>query len=130
MTPTVHMASIQKVVFVYNADAGRLNAILDSAHKLISPDTYQCALCEITHGAFGERKAWQEFKKSLALPVVFYHRDEFESATGQRYEYPVVLGVTAQRAPVVLLDAGQIAQCQSVEEFGNALNQSLTIHET
>lgn len=119
-----------RLVFVYNANAGRLNGLIDSAHKLLSPDTYQCALCEITHGAFGERQAWKEFKASLPMPIAFYHKDEFERETGRKYAYPVILEQTAGGESVVLLDAARIAQCKSVPELASALNHSLRRQET
>lgn len=40
----------KQLIFVYNADGGTFNAIMDSAHKLFAPSTYQCSLCAITHG--------------------------------------------------------------------------------
>ena len=33
-----------KLIFVYNANSGKLSAALDIAHKIISPSTYQCRL--------------------------------------------------------------------------------------
>ena len=45
-----------EIQFIYNAKSGLANSIFDLAHKLISPDTYECNLCKITHGAFTETK--------------------------------------------------------------------------
>jgi hypothetical protein len=39
-----------KLLFVYNADSGLAAALFDSAHKLLSPQTYACNLCALTHG--------------------------------------------------------------------------------
>ncbi|WP_241234677.1 hypothetical protein [Nonlabens ponticola] len=58
--------AIGKLIFVYNANSGRINSWLDSAHKIISPSTYQCKLCELTHGAFTEHDEWSRFRESLA----------------------------------------------------------------
>ncbi len=30
-----------KIVFVYNANSGLMNTVLDIGHKIISPDTYE-----------------------------------------------------------------------------------------
>lgn len=68
-----------KLVFVYNADSGILNAVMDSAHKLISPSTYSCSLCALTYHTFGEKKLWKKFRKESSLVMDFLHKDEFEN---------------------------------------------------
>ncbi len=70
--------STERLVFIYNARSGALNAILDTAHKVFSPKTYQCRLCELTYGAFSEQKAWKEFRETSKVPFEFLHTDEFE----------------------------------------------------
>jgi hypothetical protein len=79
------------LIFVYNANSGRLNALLDIGHKIVSPDTYACDLCALTHGAFSEREAWRAFRESTKLDVRFLHKDEFEREFPATYAYPVVL---------------------------------------
>jgi hypothetical protein len=66
---------MQKLVFVYNANAGLLNSLLDLAHKVISPATYPCSLCAITYGT-RMRPEWKAFIDSLPIPSEFLHRDE------------------------------------------------------
>ena len=67
------------LVFVYNADSGVLNLVKDIAHKLLSPATYPCSLCDLTYSAFGERKSWIRFRKSLPVSQQYLHIDEFVS---------------------------------------------------
>ena len=43
---------MMKLIFVYNAGSGKLNALFDMAHKIVSPTTYECSLCALTHDAF------------------------------------------------------------------------------
>ena len=43
--------SNRSLILVYNADSGFFNALADSAHKLLSPSTYDCRLCALTYGA-------------------------------------------------------------------------------
>ncbi len=45
------------LVFVYNANSGLLNALLDMGHKVVSPRTYPCSLCALTYGSLGLRDA-------------------------------------------------------------------------
>jgi len=66
-----------KLVFVYNADSGVFNALTDIAHKIFSPDTYQCNLCNLTHGYFQAREEWMTFLDDLDADIEFLHRDEY-----------------------------------------------------
>ncbi|WP_345124674.1 hypothetical protein [Hymenobacter antarcticus] len=67
----------QRLLFVYNADGGRLAGLKDMFHKILSPATYPCSLCAVTYGATSMRPEWQQFIQQLAVPVAFLHRDEF-----------------------------------------------------
>ena len=67
-----------KLIFVYNATSGKLNALFDIAHKVINPETYECSLCALTHGAFSEKKVWSKFKENTDIEMTFLHKDEFE----------------------------------------------------
>jgi len=37
--------SPDRIIFVYNTDDGLFNALMDTAHKIFSPATYECSLC-------------------------------------------------------------------------------------
>lgn len=84
-----------KLIFVYNADSGLKNAIVDSAHKILSPKTYQCKLCELTYGPFKEKKKWKAFRKNTDVDMKFLHADEFEHLYKSKFrpvfDLPVVL---------------------------------------
>jgi acyl CoA:acetate/3-ketoacid CoA transferase alpha subunit len=87
-----------KLVFVYNAEAGLINGVVDSLHKVISPGTYECALCAITHGFFTVEKAWRAYLRSLPVEAQFFHRTDFAEA------YPAAhFGL-----PAILLDRGGV----------------------
>jgi len=87
-----------KLVFVYNANSGTKNALLDVAHKIISPRTYNCNLCGITYGVFTENAVWRKFRKTTTLEMQFLHKDEFlrcyDLKLRYKYEYPIVLLLT------------------------------------
>lgn len=70
------------LVFVYNARAGLFNALADAAHKIISPRTYNCNLCALTHSAVGMRKEWKHFLDGLDVALEFLHSDELEERYG------------------------------------------------
>jgi hypothetical protein len=48
-----------KLIFVYNADSGILNAIKDLIHKNVSPETYPCSLCAVTYDNLGMKREWK-----------------------------------------------------------------------
>lgn len=66
-----------KLIFVYNSDSTFTSLIKDTAHKLVSPDTYPCNLCRITYPGVTMQDDWRKFIQSLPYEVVFLHRDEF-----------------------------------------------------
>ncbi|MFN3590612.1 MAG: hypothetical protein ACK4TG_00295 [Thermaurantiacus sp.] len=103
------------ILFVYNADSGLWNATLDTFHKIASPSTYACRLCEVSYGLFGMRKAWAETIGRLKLPVRFLHRDEFAAAfPGAEVPLPAIL-VERDGALDSLVSAADFATIETLE---------------
>ncbi len=86
---------MSKLIFIYNANFGKVNALLDTVHKVSSPKTYQCSLCTLTFDAFSENKQWKKFRSESTFEMVFLHKNEFQkkyaSKFGAKYTFPVVL---------------------------------------
>ena len=84
-----------RLIFIYNANSGLRNALLDSAHKALSPHTYQCNLCDLTFGVINEKKTWKKFREEEDWGMEFLHKDEFNkqyaSKFGYKFEFPIVL---------------------------------------
>lgn len=84
-----------KLIFVYNANSGFLDQLLDSAHKIVSPATYDCNLCAITFGNFTEDKLWKAFREHSEVEMQFHHKDEFlkeyNSKWLPKYNFPLIL---------------------------------------
>ena len=84
-----------KLIFIYNANSGSINALLGSAHKALSPKTYTCKLCEITFGVFAEKEKWKMFRETSAIEMIFLHKDEFlkqyRSKWLPKYNFPIIL---------------------------------------
>src|SRR3970040_775296 len=79
------------LIFVYNADSGFVNTLLDIGHKIVSPQTYSCNLCAITHSTFSMRDEWKNFVAGLSIPIESRRRDELEKQYGLRnVELPAV----------------------------------------
>lgn len=111
-----------RLVFIYNAKSGVQQGLFNLAHKILSPDTYNCSLCKLTHGAFTSRKEWTEFMKSYPHELEFYHLDEFESRYPERFNYPVVLEVRNGNLKVVL-SAKEINKLENVKGLIRALER-------
>lgn len=96
----------QKLIFIYNADSGLGNMLMDGAHKIFSPSTYECSLCSLTFGAFTEKKAWKKFRVEGTLEMEFLHKDEFHkkyaSKFGHKFNFPIVLAETKTGLEVVV----------------------------
>ena len=110
----------QKLIFIYNANSGTVNAVLDSMHKVLSPSTYNCNLCDITFGLVGEKGVWRDFRDSFPLAMEFLHKDEFEkeygSKFGHKFDYPIVLCAVEEELQV-LVNTPELNLLKSAEEL-------------
>ena len=66
----------KELIFIYNAKSGFINELVDFAHKIISPETYDCNLCAITYGPFRMEKRWTDYIESLPINSVFTYQDK------------------------------------------------------
>ncbi len=111
------------LIFVYNANSGIFNAVLDSLHKTFSPKTYDCNLCAITYTSFSMKKKWRDFIIKLKIPVLFLHRDELEKTHGiTDLQLPVLL-TTRGTHHDVLLSAKRINEIKNVEDLIELVKQ-------
>lgn len=114
-----------QLVFVYNADSGVFNTVSDIAHKLISPSTYQCNLCSLTHGYFSARGEWLDFLQNLGAEIEFLHRDEFVLAYPEcKAEYPAVF-IKKPDGLALWLDKAKINKMKSVDELMDVIRNAL-----
>ncbi|MBM1108114.1 GTPase [Aurantibacter crassamenti] len=97
---------IQRLIFVYNADTGLRNQLIDGAHKILSPSTYECKLCAITFGAFTENTTWKNFRKASATEMEFLHKNEFGKQYASKFKhnftFPIVLAETDNGLEVII----------------------------
>ena len=115
-----------KLIFVYNADSGLFNTVTDIAHKIISPKTYSCNLCSLTHGYFSIRDTWVKFLQQLDVECEFLHRDELLSKYAiESTELPVIYENKKGRIEV-WIEKEKIEQFKSVEELMKFINMKLS----
>ena len=105
------------LVFVYNAKGGLFNAAADIAHKIFSPQTYQCKLCALTYSTFGMRKDWEEFLASLERPLEFLHSDEVKNLYGiSDLPLPAIFEKEGGQLKL-LIDADSINRCSTIADL-------------
>ncbi|MBE9044265.1 GTPase [Pleurocapsales cyanobacterium LEGE 10410] len=104
-----------KLIFVYNADSGLANTLMDIGHKVISPQTYECNLCDLTFGVFKEQKKWKEFREKSNTEMEFLHRDEFEQKYGKKFDYPLILKQDDELS--VMVSQAELNQIQTLDEL-------------
>lgn len=118
------------LVLVYNADAGLFNGLVDLAHKIFSPQTYQCNLCAITYFYFGMKEEWKEFLDHLDLPMEFLHRDEFATRHGiKEAPLPAIFKKTKDELEV-WIDAEAINSCRALEDLKQLITQKTAREKT
>lgn len=118
-----------QLVFVYNADSGLFNTVADIAHKILSPETYACQLCALTHDHFAVRKDWVEFLKSLDADCEFLHRDELADRYGLRdVELPAILRHEAGGLQV-WIDAATLRATASLDALKTLLTERLSSYK-
>ena len=114
-----------KIIFVYNANSGLMNTVLDIGHKILSPETYNCNLCNITHGVLQEREEWKTFRESSTDELEFLHKDEFEKKYKQVKAYPTVLMSNQENHLHEILNKDELNQLKSVEELIKTLQAKI-----
>jgi len=117
------------IIFIYNADSNIWNKYLDFAHKILSPSTYSCDLCSLTHGNFSENKAWRQFREDVPYEFIFKYKDQFvEECNESEYEkfrFPIIL---EQKESVldILVNDKELNMMSSVEDLIETLRKKLT----
>jgi hypothetical protein len=113
------------LVFVYNADSGLLSTVADLTHKVLSPETYQCNLCALTHSTFGMRKSWQQFVDGLETSVEFLHADELQDRYSVRdIPLPAVFQKRGGRL-TLLIAADSINRCLTIDDLKQLVRENL-----
>jgi hypothetical protein len=109
---------MEKLIFVYNADSGKWNAYLDMAHKILSPKTYPCSLCDLTYGIFKIQPEWDDFVKNSPITFEFLHKDEFQTQYPQFKDLTLPLILKQCKADLtVFIDKIQLDTFKTIPEL-------------
>jgi hypothetical protein len=117
---------MHRLIFIYNAKAGKLNGLKDSLHKLVSPNTYECSLCSLTHGFWGEHEKWREFCKRSGLLTEFYHKDDcLECFPDIDLTLLPMILIGEEGFEKVLMNQGEIDACIDLPSLIDVLDSKL-----
>ncbi|MDH5359162.1 MAG: hypothetical protein OEX03_01305 [Gammaproteobacteria bacterium] len=116
----------RKLIFVYNANSGKLNLAFDIAHKILSPSTYQCDLCALSHGYFQMHASWKAFIGRLDVKVEYLHRDEYP-ASAPPSVLPVILLQQDNGEVSILVSASEISGCKTEGSLQGMIEERLSI---
>ena len=94
-------------------------------HRVFSPATYECRLCQFTFSAVGMLRPWKDFLESRPEAKVFYHRKKFrEDFPTVQADLPLILKMdTDDTEPGILLDRADIENCGDVLELIDKLER-------
>ncbi len=115
-------ATIVRLVGVYDADGSWRGEIAYWVGARLGRT--HCALCDITHGVFTERRDWQQCREGLPVPFDAFHRDDQPTAVRLALagRLPSVVAETTDGAVVVLVGPAELESCGgSVDGLGDAI---------
>lgn len=115
---------LTRLVGVYDADGTAIGELRYFVAKLFG--TAPCALCDLTHGTFRRRSAFDACTDSLPVEFELFHRndqpDEVRAVT--RGQLPCVVGITDDGAAGIVINAAALAACKKdVTKLRALLNQ-------
>ncbi len=114
------------LIFVYNAKSDILNKYLDAVHKIVSPTTYSCDLCNLTHGSFSEKQIWKDFREKTSSELVFMYKDEFLGAYSdlniENLTFPLVFK-KENSVIEILFDSKVVTSLSSVKDLIDLVKQ-------
>lgn len=120
---TTYQMEEKELVFVYNARSDIFSKVTDFAHKIISPNSYSCSLCSLTHGTLGMHGELAEFLQSLPIKVSFLYKDQVESNSQE--DVPQVWLQKGGNKDL-LINTAELNAIPTLEALMDLINQRLT----
>ncbi len=112
------MKTNKRLLFIYNANSGAMNGLLDYGKKYLNPSEYDCQLCMLSYGPFGMKKDWKKFTSSLPYPVNFLHIDELKSQYSFiKTNFPALVLLSENQQYSVLIDSNEFKDIQTLDDL-------------
>ena len=113
-----------ELIFIYNAKSGVVNELIDFAHKIVSPETYDCYLCAISYGAFSMKKKWSTYIETLPFKSTFTYKDKFSKNGYSNIKFPSIL-IRSNEKLDELISATEINEIKNLDQLIGLLIQKL-----
>ena len=113
-----------ELIFIYNAKSGVVNELIDFAHKIVSPETYDCNLCAISYGAFSMKKKWSTYIETLPFKSTFTYKDKFSKNGYSNLKFPSVF-IRSNEKLDEIISATEINEIKNLDQLIGLLNQKL-----
>lgn len=122
-----------ELIFVYNAKHGWFHDLTGSIHKVVSPSTYPCDLCALTHGYSGMKKRVRQFLGQGRWDTVFYHLNDLPAELSRLLTEcggaPAVCVREASGNVVLLFDAETLSRFADDKAFLDGLKLALNSYQ-
>ena len=113
-----------ELIFIYNAKSGVVNELIDFAHKIVSPETYDCNLCAISYGAFSMKKKWSTYIETLPFKSTFTYKDKFSKDGYSNIKFPSVF-IRSNKKLDEIISATEINEIKNLDQLIGLLNHKL-----
>jgi hypothetical protein len=115
------------LIFIYNAKDSFYNKLTDFAHKAISPSTYNCDLCNLTHGTFKAKADWRDFLANIPFKYEFFYKDNLGPDIDKEQVHPPVIFFRSYNGTLIEVVSNQkLSQISSSRELIEVLSKVLT----
>ena len=113
-----------ELIFIYNAESGVVNELIDFAYKIVSPDKNNCNLYAISYGAFFMEKKWLTYIETLPFKSTFTYKDKFFKNEYSDIEFPSVFMRSNEKLDEII-SATEINEIKNLDQLIDLLNQKL-----
>ena len=113
-----------ELIFIYNAKSGLVNELIDFAHKIVSPSTYNCNLCAISYGNFSMKKKWSDYISSLPISSTFTYKDKVSKYGYENIELPSIIFRDNSKSNVIISNE-EINKLKKIDQLINILSDRL-----
>lgn len=105
------------LVFVYDAESGFANAVVDVAYTACTAERMRCSLLPLIRGPFGVRRRWKRIGGDLGRAVEYVYRDQFAARHDlSRVTLPAVFKCQGSECRIWLA-AEQIRACRTSDDL-------------
>ena len=113
-----------ELIFIYNAKSGLVNELIDFAHKIVSPSTYNCNLCAISYRNFSMKKKWSDYISSLPISSTFTYKDKVSKYGYENIELPSIIFRDNSKSNVIISNE-EINKLKKIDQLINILSDRL-----